>query len=200
MSSREIAKLCGKEHKNVTPVIKDLIDKDILTAEIQLSNFEHRGNIYIEYLCNKRDSLVIVARLSPEFTAAVIDRWQELENQQSFKLPTTYKEALLALIAKEEELETAIATKSEIGSRREATCMNRVSQLSKQLDKAKDYATIKRVQSVTGGVYNWRELKKSSVANDYPVEDVFDANYGSVKSYHSDAWLDVYGVDIEQLG
>lgn len=29
----------------------------------------------------KRDSIVVVAQLSPEFTARLVDRWQELENQ-----------------------------------------------------------------------------------------------------------------------
>ena len=33
------------------------------------------------YLVNKRDSFSIVAQLSPEFTAALVDRWQELEAQ-----------------------------------------------------------------------------------------------------------------------
>ena len=41
------------------------------------------GQWYTEFLSDKRDSLVVVARLSPEFTAAVIDRWQELEAQNN---------------------------------------------------------------------------------------------------------------------
>jgi len=31
------------------------------------------------YLVSKRDSYVVVAQLSPEFTARLVDRWQELE-------------------------------------------------------------------------------------------------------------------------
>ena len=37
---------------------------------------------------------MIVARLSPEFTAAVVDRWQELENSQAVSVPQTLPEAL----------------------------------------------------------------------------------------------------------
>lgn len=33
------------------------------------------------YLVGKRDSYVVVAQLSPEFTARLVDRWQELEEQ-----------------------------------------------------------------------------------------------------------------------
>ena len=50
---------------------------------------------------------MIVAQLSPEFTARLVDRWQELEEQARSTpitpaLPTTYVEALKALVASEE--------------------------------------------------------------------------------------------------
>ena len=43
---------------------------------------------------NKRDSLILVARLSPQFTAAVVDRWQELEAQQPPAVPTDFISAM----------------------------------------------------------------------------------------------------------
>jgi len=43
--------------------------------------FARDGESYQEFLLNKRDSLLAVARLSPGFTAAVLDRWQERENK-----------------------------------------------------------------------------------------------------------------------
>jgi phage regulator Rha-like protein len=82
MSSREIANLTGKRHDNVMTVIKDMIDKGILLASNQGEYKDSTGRNLICYNLDKRDSLVIVARLSPEFTAVVIDRWQELESQQ----------------------------------------------------------------------------------------------------------------------
>lgn len=106
MSSREIAELTNKQHRNVTVVIEDLINAQILTAEIQRSTFEHRGNTYRQFLLNKRDSLVVVARLSPEFTAAVIDHWQELENQNT-RLPQTFAEALQLAADQARQLELA---------------------------------------------------------------------------------------------
>lgn len=45
----------------------------------------------------KRDSIIVVAQLSPEFTAALVDRWQELENgvvKPAFQIPQTLGEAL----------------------------------------------------------------------------------------------------------
>lgn len=81
MSSREIAELTHKEHKNVLRVIRDLIEQN-LVAQIEPLKFEYRNQWFDYYELNKRDTFVVVARLSPEFTAAVVDRWQELENQQ----------------------------------------------------------------------------------------------------------------------
>lgn len=104
MSSREIAELTGKEHKNVLRVNRDLKGDQILDAQIEPLKFEYRGQWFDYYELNKRDSLVVVARLSPEFTAAVIDRWQELEQGQQF-VPKTYPEALRLAATLAEEVE-----------------------------------------------------------------------------------------------
>mgnify|MGYP001756681171 CR=1 FL=1 len=82
MSSREIAELIQKPHDNALKLIRNLIAGGIVKNTTP-HNYIHPQNnqSYTEFLSDKRDSLVIVARLSPEFTAAVVDRWQQLENQ-----------------------------------------------------------------------------------------------------------------------
>lgn len=96
MSSREIAELTHKEHKNVLRVIRDLIEQN-LVAQIEPLKFEYRNQWFDYYELNKRDTFVVVARLSPEFTAAVVDRWQALENQQkpTALIPQSFSEALM---------------------------------------------------------------------------------------------------------
>lgn len=84
MSSREMSQLCDKSHDNVLKTIRLLIDKGVVSNTIPRQyTHEQNGQTYTEFLSDKRDSLVIVARLSPEFTAAVVDRWQDLEAQVS---------------------------------------------------------------------------------------------------------------------
>lgn len=84
MSSREMSQLCDKSHDNVLKTIRLLIDKGVVLNTIPRQyTHEQNGQTYTEFLSDKRDSLVIVARLSPEFTAAVVDRWQDLEAQAS---------------------------------------------------------------------------------------------------------------------
>lgn len=98
MSSREMASLCNKQHDNVLKTIRLLIEKGVVLNTIPQNYIhEQNGQRYTEFLSDKRDSLVIVARLSPEFTAAVIDRWQQLEQQVAapvFQIPQTLGEAL----------------------------------------------------------------------------------------------------------
>ena len=54
----------------------------------------------------KRDTMVLVAQLSPQFLGTVVDRWLELEKAvQQPRLPSNYKEALQFLIEAEEQKE-----------------------------------------------------------------------------------------------
>jgi hypothetical protein len=48
-----------------------------------------------------------------------------------------------------------------------------------------------------GVKFNWRLLKSAS--QDIGIEpiEIFDANYGTVKAYHRDAWIEAYALDIE---
>lgn len=85
MSSREIAKLTNKEHKNVLRVIRDMHNDQVLDAHIKPLKFSYRGQEFDYYELNKRDSIVIVARLNPIFMAAIIDRWAYLENKLAEK-------------------------------------------------------------------------------------------------------------------
>ncbi|EOH4101633.1 phage antirepressor KilAC domain-containing protein [Vibrio vulnificus] len=106
MSSREIATLTGKDHKNVLRLIRSLIDGQVLVAQIEPLKFEYRGQWFDYFELNKRDSLVVVARLSPDFTAAVVDRWQELESKTALSVPTTFAEALQLAANQAKELES----------------------------------------------------------------------------------------------
>ncbi|MFG6139480.1 phage antirepressor KilAC domain-containing protein [Halomonas sp. B23F22_10] len=81
MSSREIALLTGHRHDQVLRTARTLAEQGVTQSVETLYVHEQNGQKYPEHQMNKRDSLVLVARLSPEFTATVVDRWQELEQQ-----------------------------------------------------------------------------------------------------------------------
>ncbi len=94
MGTREIAELLGKQHSNIKISAQRLAASGVI-GTLATQEFLHNGNIYEEYRLNKRDSLILVAQNCPEFTAQIVDRWQELESQQGPQIPQTYAAALL---------------------------------------------------------------------------------------------------------
>lgn len=89
MSSMEIADLVGSRHDSVKRTIERLAEKHVI-SQPPLVDGPRSGNGVVtqEYQVSKRDSFVVVAQLSPEFTAALVDRWQELEAQASRPMTT----------------------------------------------------------------------------------------------------------------
>lgn len=82
MSSKEISELLGSRHDNVKRTIETLASKGVIelpqTEEIKTATKPTVAFVFSGEQ-GKRDSIVVVAQLSPEFTAALVDRWQELE-------------------------------------------------------------------------------------------------------------------------
>jgi phage antirepressor YoqD-like protein len=79
MTSREIAELTGRRHDQVLRTARELVTEGVTQSVETPYLHEQNGQHYPQHLLTKRDSLVLVARLSPEFTGRVIDRWMELE-------------------------------------------------------------------------------------------------------------------------
>ncbi|EPR9358070.1 phage antirepressor KilAC domain-containing protein [Acinetobacter baumannii] len=87
MTSLEISELVQSEHRNVKVSIERLMQKGVI-RNTPMTNFERINNlgftskvgVYVfEGEQGKRDSIIVVAQLCPEFTASLVDRWQELE-------------------------------------------------------------------------------------------------------------------------
>lgn len=108
MSSREISDLVKSRHSDVCRSIDRLMQSSVISEYAPMA-YTHEQNLrtYYEYHISKRDSYVIVAQLSPEFTAALVDRWQELEAGQAPRLPQTFAEALQLAADQAKQLELA---------------------------------------------------------------------------------------------
>ena len=85
MTSQEIAELTRKRHDSVKRTIETLADQGVIQfpqiVEVNSGITGPNPKVYVFDLAHKRDSFVVVAQLSPEFTAALVDRWQQLEAQ-----------------------------------------------------------------------------------------------------------------------
>lgn len=128
-------------------------------------------------------------------------------------IPKSYAEALRMYANEVEQRELiekqrdeAIRTKAWISDKKTATAMNTASQkvkenekLKQELDRSKEYATIKKVYINTGIKFKWKPLKDYCKLSKLKTGDVFDQNYGVVKSYPLKAWKDVYNIDVSDF-
>ncbi|EOU2519353.1 phage antirepressor KilAC domain-containing protein [Vibrio cholerae] len=105
MSSREIAELTQSRHDNVKRSMERMSSKGVISFTPMVEPTIGGGKPTTIYHVNKRNSYVVVAQISPEFTAALVDRWQELENANQFRIPQSLPEALqlAADLAKQNE-------------------------------------------------------------------------------------------------
>lgn len=81
MSSKEIADLVESRHDNVKRTIETLANRGVIEFP-QTEEISTATKPVQVYKLGKRDSLIVVAQLCPEFTARIVDRWQELEAAQ----------------------------------------------------------------------------------------------------------------------
>ena len=111
MSSQEIADLVESRHDSVKRTIERLANQGVIAQPPLVDVQETGGNnrTYTTQVCvfsgeqGKRDSIIVVAQLSPEFTARLVDRWQELESQM--RVPGTFAEALRLAAEQAERIE-----------------------------------------------------------------------------------------------
>ena len=213
MSTRVIADLCEKQPQHVKRDCENMFTSlDLDASRFGHIYFDSMNRQQTEYLLDEELTMTLVTGYNIVLRNRVIKRWKELEGQSVANLPDyptalrLYADQLEVSARLELERNHAIATKAEIGSKREATSMATASKykrentkLKVQLDESLNFATIKKVQSLTGGTYDTYALRRHSKANRLEVQKAEDANYGSVNSYHKDAWLAVYSINLSSI-
>lgn len=135
----------------------------------------------------------------------------ECEKRLKQELPTSYLEALEALVQKEKEKleltnqvdDLTMDNQKVISSRN--TIRGCLGGTTKQLNQVKSLtgaskngATINKVKSVTGIKYNWRPLHQWCIDNDIVPKliNLNDYDSSQVKLYPAQAWYDVYGLEL----
>lgn len=85
MTSQEIADLVQSRHDNVKSSIEYLVSKGTIQCPVEkvIKNFQNRDMKVYEFEGEqgKRDCMIVVAQLSPQFLGTVVDRWMYLEKQ-----------------------------------------------------------------------------------------------------------------------
>lgn len=113
MTSQQIADLVEKRHDSVKRTIDFLVKDNAIQLPHHAEVKNHLGQSVMNYVFSgdqgRLDSIVVVAQLSPKFTAALVKRWDELENQASKPampaLPQSFSEALLLAGTLQQQIE-----------------------------------------------------------------------------------------------
>ena len=128
MSSREIAELTGKDHKNVLADIRKMLTELGHTlADFSANLFDSYGRSQKGFNLPKRETYILMAGYSTPLRAKIIDRWQELEATTRHQDPIqvlndpvamrglllTYTEKVLALEATNAELTEEVQEQAE---------------------------------------------------------------------------------------
>lgn len=140
ITSREIAELVDSRHDSVKRTIERLVEAGVIASPPTVEK-PTAGRPVAEYVFSgdqgKRDSIVVVAQLSPEFTARLVDRWQELEAKAAKFDPVavladpaamrglllTYTEKVLALEEAVAVQAPKVATHDRIAAAEGSLCM-----------------------------------------------------------------------------
>lgn len=100
MGSREIAELCGKEHRHVMRDIENLNDTYVemsLPKVGQCSYKADNGRTYKEYLLTQDHCIDLITGYSREIRIRINRRWKELEQRVAapvVQIPQSFAEAL----------------------------------------------------------------------------------------------------------
>ena len=183
MSSLEIAELTGKRHDHVMTDIRNMLE-ELGLATPEFSGVYKAGNkqTYECFKLPKNLTIALVSGYNIKLRLAIIDRWQELENQSKPSMPTTYIAALEALVASEKAKELALL---------------QVDELQVELDESRAYCTIKRFafyNKLDWRDLSWKKLKAAHIRiTGEDVHKIFDANFpDGVNAYHKEAFAEVY--------
>lgn len=114
MTSREIAELTGKQHKDVLYDIRKMLeDLELTSADFSADLKDSYGRTQPGFALPKRETLILVSGYNLAMRAKIIDRWQELEAQVA--KPMTQIELILAsatMLAEMEKRQTQIEHKT----------------------------------------------------------------------------------------
>lgn len=164
MSSREIAELTGKDHRNVTRDIEKMLShvgEGVLKFEHTYTNPQN-GQSYREFHLPKDLTITLVAGYRADLRLAIVQRWIVLESQQQDaapKVPGNFREALLLAADQQAQIESQqreinikdatlnriTAAPTDLGIRDAARKIDR------KVDEVKDFIFAKKWACMQGG-------------------------------------------------
>lgn len=220
MSSPEIAELTGKKLGHVNRDIRIMLDdlKDEPKLDHQFREEKDARGYTTAFHLDRELTDTLLTGYSAVVRRKVIARWHELEGKAAAPLAPaelSRMEILQLAIESEkgrllaiEERDRAIATKAQIGSKREATAMataasarRETTKLRALMGEAAGSASILAVQGkLKNRAFDWRLLKSYCKTCELEMGNSWNPGIQrDVKTYPAEAWMAVYDVDLIEL-
>lgn len=177
MSSREIAELCEKQHRNVKRDIKKMLEdlnRDALTFEQTYLDASNREQT--EYKLNEELTLTLVSGYNVVLRNRIIQRWQELENSQD-DMDVIIRQAMAVkeLRAKQREQDRRLSlVENKVILLDSATGYRTITAHCKMIDLKIPSSEARVIGKKATQLCKDRNLKMGTVS---------DERYGTVKSY-----------------
>ena len=177
MTSRQISVVVNSRHDNVKRTIETLAKKGVISfTQTEETSHEGSGARQVEvYEVTERDSYVIVAQLSPELTANLVDYWLETKNQQpvqQFTIPSNLPEAL-RLAADLAEQKAVLEAKVQADAPKV--------QFHDQVTEAINCQTVDEVAKVLGTgkirMFRWLRQEGFLMSDNNPYQSYLDRGY-----------------------
>lgn len=158
MTSQQIAELVGSRHDTVKKSIERIAERGVITLPpLTETSFKdaigktQRSTAYIfSGEQGRLDSIIVVAQLSPEFTAALVKRWDELERGVApvFQIPQTLGEALQLAADQAKQLELAAPKVIAFDKLIDSTHLKSVGDVAKSIGLRSAQALNKKLEAV----------------------------------------------------
>lgn len=192
MSTREIASLIGRRHLHIKASAERLAARGVITTGPSRGALTSNNQVCYEYHLNKRDSLILVAQNCPEFTARIIDRWQELEAQ------IEHQKRMNQIPNFADPVASAHAWIAEHEDKLLAIDEHRAVKDSRGFGDS--WATINEVRkALGGGKFLWQRLSEWCTENGIERKPVKLTTGTQSFAYPSSAWLHVYGIKLSDV-
>lgn len=162
VSSRKVAEVYEKRHDSVLRDVRNILVMvpEALPNFVESSYINEQNREMPEYLMDRQGFSMLVMGFTGErakkFTYQYTLAFEQMAQQIVLKLPTNYKQALIALVAAEEEKEQLQLTNSTLNTENKLLAQENLTWANRKLIEA----LVKKMGGTVGYETAWREFKK----------------------------------------
>lgn len=193
MSSREIADLTGKQHKDVMADIRNMCKQlDIQSADFSADYTDSRGRSQPCFNLDRYHTEVLVTGYDVKRRAAVIKRWYDLETGKAQPVATVKDPQLAAMVTMLTQLD-AVKQEQELQRLEIADLRAKVTATPDEYYTVAGYASLRGISLDTKRA-NLFGRKAAKVSREHGVDigKAHSSIYGEVNTYHVDVLCEIF--------